>query len=101
MIVDAREVRETLVDGIDKLLSYRLMGPSAKQRAVLKAVRQLVESDQSVADKLAPLVGPYGAVGDSPPMSAIDWDDILTKLPALATLLLQIVNLLKQNPTPV
>lgn len=59
MSMDPQRCRTVMIDGIVRALSARIFGPTQEQRAVLSAARQVIESDQSVVEKIAALVGPY------------------------------------------
>lgn len=67
--MDVHRCREVAIRGIDRILSFRLFGPSAEERAVLLAARQLVINDDSVVARIAANVGPYHADdgGEGPP----------------------------------
>ncbi len=106
--MDRERCRSILIEGIDKAVSMPWpMRPSPEQRAVLLSCRQVIISDDAVAEKIAQNVGPYHREGEPvakktmtvEEVGAIDWAALLAKLPALAALIAQIIELLaSQQP---
>ncbi len=99
--MDRDRCRTVLVQGIDKILSFRMFGPTEEQRAVLLAARQVAIADDVFIEKIAHSVGPYHEGENMPKktmtvadIQAIDWAALVAKLPALAALIAQIYELL-------
>lgn len=84
--MDKERCRTVLVQGIDKILGYRMFGPSEEQRAVLLAARQLAISDDEFIGKISLSVGPYRqeVTEMAKSVKAVNWQSLLEKLQALA-----------------
>jgi hypothetical protein len=55
-----RDVREIMVSGIERILNRPwLSGITREERAVLLAARSVINSDDTVAERIAQAVGPH------------------------------------------